>query len=237
MAGLNTLPMVWTPSTSGRTEHHGHPQSPVRGDAGSPGSGSWLAQGGSGLAPMAGREEGPRAPTAGMPHGAAAAGAPLATGIQVFWCVGSDEDRPTGGNGHGDRVRAGQLRSGVASCGSSSAGPSLGGSRSAERGCTGRAEWCSRPRRKFGFRRGRAPPVRRRRRGVCHCASAQPCLDCSPTQAGQTLLGLAIPRWFGLAVVASGRLPPAGSSSLVVLVAVVGLGWLGVARRARTLRG
>jgi hypothetical protein len=31
--------------------------------------------------------------------------------------------------------------------------------------------------------------VRCRRRGVCHCASAQPCLDCSPTQAGQTLLG------------------------------------------------
>ena len=26
MAGLNTLPMVWSPSTFGRTEHHGHPQ-------------------------------------------------------------------------------------------------------------------------------------------------------------------------------------------------------------------
>ncbi len=37
----------------------------------------------------------------------------------------------------------------------------------------------------------------------------------------------------GVAVVASGRLPPAGSSSSVVLVAVVGLGWLDVARRAR----
>src|SRR6266542_3409705 len=29
MAGVNTLPMVWSPSTSGRTEHHGHPHSPV----------------------------------------------------------------------------------------------------------------------------------------------------------------------------------------------------------------
>jgi pimeloyl-ACP methyl ester carboxylesterase len=26
MAGLNTLPMFWPPSTSGHTEHHGHPQ-------------------------------------------------------------------------------------------------------------------------------------------------------------------------------------------------------------------
>ena len=69
------------------------------------------------------------------------------------------------------------------------ADPTLGGSRSAERGCTGRAGRCSRPRRRFGCRRRRAPSVRRRRRGVCHCASAQPCLDCSPTQAGQTLLG------------------------------------------------
>ena len=67
--------------------------------------------------------------------------------------------------------------------------PSLGGSRSVERGCTGRDGRCSRPRRRFGCRRRRAPSVRRRRRGVCHCASAQPCLDCSPTQAGQTLLG------------------------------------------------
>jgi hypothetical protein len=25
MAGFDTLPMVWSPSTSGRTEHHGHP--------------------------------------------------------------------------------------------------------------------------------------------------------------------------------------------------------------------
>jgi hypothetical protein len=60
-------------------------------------------------------------------------------------------------------------------------------------GCTGRAGRCSRPGRRFGFRRRRAPSVRHRRRGVCHCASAQPCLHCSPTQAGQTLLGLAIP--------------------------------------------
>ena len=76
---------------------------------------------------------------------------------------------------------------------SPSAGPSLGGSRSVERGCTGRAGRCSRPRRRFGCRRRRAPSVRRRRRGVCHRVSAQPCLDCFPTQAGQTLLGLAIP--------------------------------------------
>jgi len=89
-----------------------------------------------------------------------------------------------------------QLRGGVASCGSSPARPTRGGSRSIERGCTGRAGRCSRPRRKFGFRRRRAPSVRRRRR-VCHCVSAQPCLDCSPTQAGQTLLGLAIPRRSG----------------------------------------
>jgi hypothetical protein len=86
-----------------------------------------------------------------------------------------------------------QLRGGVAACGSSPARPTRGGSRSAERGCTGRAGRCSRPRRKFGFRRRRAPSVRRRRRGVCHGVSAQPCLDCSPTQAGQTLLGLAMP--------------------------------------------
>jgi hypothetical protein len=26
LAGFDTLPMVWSPSTSGRTEHHGHPQ-------------------------------------------------------------------------------------------------------------------------------------------------------------------------------------------------------------------
>ncbi len=26
LAGVSTLPMVWSPSTSGRTEHHGHPQ-------------------------------------------------------------------------------------------------------------------------------------------------------------------------------------------------------------------
>jgi len=90
-----------------------------------------------------------------------------------------------------------QPRGGVASCGSSPARPTHGGSRSIERGCTGRAGRCTRPRRKFGFRRRRAPSVRRQRRGVCHCASAQPCLDSSPTQAGQTLLGLAIPRRSG----------------------------------------
>jgi hypothetical protein len=89
-----------------------------------------------------------------------------------------------------------QLRGGVAAAESPPARPTLGGSRSIERGCTGRAGRCSRPRRKFGFRRRRAPSVRRRRR-VCHCVSAQPCLDCSPTQAGQTLLGLAIPRRSG----------------------------------------
>jgi hypothetical protein len=88
------------------------------------------------------------------------------------------------------------------------ADPTLGGSRSAERGCTGRAGRCSRPRRRFGCRRRRAPSVRRRRRGVCHCASAQPCLDWSPTPAGQTLLGLAIPAG-RLGVVALGRVTPA----------------------------
>jgi hypothetical protein len=98
-----------------------------------------------------------------------------------------------------------QLRGGVAAAELPSADPSLGGSRSAERGCTGRAGRCSRPRRTFGFRRRRAPSVRRRRRGVCHCFSASPCLDCSPAQAGQTLLGFAIPR----RVVVSGRLTPA----------------------------
>jgi hypothetical protein len=86
-----------------------------------------------------------------------------------------------------------QLRGGVAAAEAPPARPTLGGSRSIERGCTGRAGRCSRPRRKFGFRRRRAPSVRRRRRGVCQCVSAQPCLDCSLTQAGQTLLGLAIP--------------------------------------------
>jgi hypothetical protein len=90
-----------------------------------------------------------------------------------------------------------QLRGGVAAAESPPARPTLGGSRSIERGCTGRAGRCSRPRRKFGFRRRRAPSVRRRRRGVGHCASAQPCLDCSPTQAEQTLLGLAIARRSG----------------------------------------
>jgi hypothetical protein len=134
----------------------------------------------------------------------------------------------------GDRVELTigpqQLRGGVAAAESSPAGPTHGGSRSTERGCTGKAGRCSRPRRKFGFRRRRAPSVRRRRR-VCHCVSARPCLDCSPTQAGQTLLGLAYPSPVGLAMVASGRVTPAGSSSRVVLVAVVGLGWLGVARR------
>jgi hypothetical protein len=41
----------------------------------------------------------------------------------------------------------------------------------------------------------------------------------------------------GLAVVVLGRLPLAGSSAGVVLVDTVGLGWLGVARRARPHRG
>src|SRR5512133_2028885 len=27
LAGFDTLPMVWSPSTSGHTEHHGHPDS------------------------------------------------------------------------------------------------------------------------------------------------------------------------------------------------------------------
>jgi hypothetical protein len=114
-----------------------------------------------------------------------------------------------------------QLRGGVASCGSSPARPTLGGSRSAERGYTGRVGRCSRPRRKFGFRRRRAPSVRRRRRGVCHGVSAQPCLDCSPTQAGQTLLGLAYPA--GRACCGRVGSVAAGSSALVVLGAVVGL--------------
>ncbi len=126
----------------------------------------------------------------------------------------------------GDRVELTigpwQLRGGVAAAEAPSACPTLGGSRSAERGYTGRAGRCSRPRRKFGFRRKRAPSVRRRRGCVCHCVSASPCLDCSPTQAGQTLLGLAYPP-VGLAVVASGRLPPAGPP-LVVLVDTAGAG-------------
>jgi hypothetical protein len=113
----------------------------------------------------------------------------------------------------GDRVELTigpqQLRGGVAAAESPPARPTLGGSRSIERGCTGRAGRCSRPRRKFGFRRRRAPSVRRRRR-VCHCVSAQPCLDCSPTKAGQTLLGLAIPlagraRWGRVGSVAACR--------------------------------
>jgi len=90
-----------------------------------------------------------------------------------------------------------QLRGGVAAAEAPPARPTHGESRSAEQGCTGRARRCSHPRRKFGFRRRRAPSVQRRRRGVGHCASAPPCLDCSPTQAGQTLLGLAIPRRSG----------------------------------------
>ena len=89
------------------------------------------------------------------------------------------------------------LRGGVAAAEAPPARPTLGGSRSFERGCTGRAGRCRRPRRRFGFRRRRAPSVRRRRRGVGHCASAPPCLDCSPTPARQTLLGLAITRRSG----------------------------------------
>jgi hypothetical protein len=119
---------------------------------------------------------------------------------------------------------------------SPAAGPILGGSRSAERGCIGRAGRCSRPRRKFGCRRRRAPSVRRRRRGVCHRVSAQPCLDCSPTQAGQTLLGLAIPAG-RVAVVASGRVTPARVLRSCGAGGGGWAGWLGVARRAQPARG
>jgi len=74
----------------------------------------------------------------------------------------------------GDRVELTigprQLRGGVAAAEASPARPTHGGSRSFERGCTGRAGRCSRPRRRFGFRRRRAPSVRRRWRGVGHCA-------------------------------------------------------------------
>jgi hypothetical protein len=52
-----------------------------------------------------------------------------------------------------------------------------------------------------------------------------------PPKQGKLFSASPYPSPVGLAVVASGRLPPAGSSSHVVLVAVVGLGWLGVARR------
>jgi hypothetical protein len=139
----------------------------------------------------------------------------------------------------GDRVELTigprQLRGGVAAAESPPARPTLGGSRSIERGCTGRAGRCSRPRRKFGFRRRRAPSVRRRRR-VCHCVSAQPCLDCSPTQAGQTLLGLAIPRRSGSlwSRRVGCRLP--GPPLLWCWSIRLGLGWLGVARRAQPHR-
>jgi hypothetical protein len=136
----------------------------------------------------------------------------------------------------GDRVEltigSRQLRGGVAANEAPPARPTLGGSRSAQRGYTGRAGRCRRPRHKFGFRQRRAPSVRRRRRCVCHCVSAQPCLDCSPTQAEQTLLGLAIAcRSGSLWSRRSGD--ASGSSALVVLGAVVGLGWLGVDQRAR----
>jgi hypothetical protein len=141
----------------------------------------------------------------------------------------------------GDRVELTigprKLRGGVAAAEAPPARPTLGGSRSFERGCTGRAGRCSRPRRKFEFRRRRAPSVRRRRRGVCHCVSAQPCLHCSlhPSRANSSRPRGTPP--VGVAVVASDRLPPAGSSSRVVLVDRVGLGWLGMARRARPYRG
>ncbi len=36
MAGFDTLPMVWSLSTSGRTEHHGHPQSNSRQESSAP---------------------------------------------------------------------------------------------------------------------------------------------------------------------------------------------------------
>jgi hypothetical protein len=119
-----------------------------------------------------------------------------------------------------------QLRGDVASCGSSPARPTLGGSRSAERDCTGRAGRCSRPRRKFGFRRRRAPSVRRRRR-VCHCVSAQPCLDCSPTQAGQTLLGLAYPA--GRA--RCGRVGSVAARWVLLFCGAGRYGWAGLAGR------
>jgi hypothetical protein len=138
-----------------------------------------------------------------------------------------------------------QLRGGVAAAESPPAGPSLGGSRSTERGCTGKAGRCSHPRRRFGFRRRRAPSVRRRRRGVCQCLSAQPCLDCSPTPAGQTLLGFAIPRRSGSRwsrrVGCRLPAPPLVSCWSIRLGAGAGAGagagWLGVARRAQPHRG
>jgi hypothetical protein len=52
-----------------------------------------------------------------------------------------------------------------------------------------------------------------------------------PSRANSSRPGHTSP--VGLAGVASGRLPPAGSSSHVVLVDTDGLGWLGVARRAQ----
>jgi hypothetical protein len=116
-----------------------------------------------------------------------------------------------------------------------SAGPILGAARSAERGCTGRAGRCSRLGRRFGFPRRRAPSVRHRRRGVCHCASAQPCLDCSPPKQGKRCSASPYPP-VGVDVVVWGRLTPAQVLSPVVLSAVVGAG-LGVARRARPHRG
>jgi len=106
------------------------------------------------------------------------------------------------------------------------AGPSLGGSRSAERGCTGRAGRCSRPGRRFGCRRRRAPSVRRRRRGVCQCASAQPCLDCSPPKQGKRCSASPYPPVGSLWSPRVGRRLP-GSSARVVLGAVVGAGLAG----------
>jgi hypothetical protein len=57
-----------------------------------------------------------------------------------------------------------------------------------------------------------------------------------PPKQGKLFSASPYPSPVGLAVVASGRVTPAGSSSRVVLVAVVGLGWLGVARRAQPHR-
>src|SRR5512132_4409153 len=57
-----------------------------------------------------------------------------------------------------------------------------------------------------------------------------------PPKQGKLFSAWPYPSPVGLAVVVSGRLPPAGYSSSVVLVDTVGLGWLGVAPRARPLR-
>jgi hypothetical protein len=63
-------------------------------------------------------------------------------------------------------------------------------------------------------------------------------LDCSPTQAGQTLLGLAVPRRLGsLWSRRVGCRLPGPPLVWCWPTARVGLGWLGMARRARPHRG